>query len=84
MMTETLVSLYKLHKRQFNMELPLIFFSFRTHFPYNKRDFSKKCKRVRLENGAEFLKRQRLFTDVTSDRERHFHFRAIGRDFEDV
>ena len=28
--------------------------------------------------------RQRLFTDVTSDTERHFHFRAVGCGFEDV
>ena len=27
---------------------------------------------------------QRLCTDVTSDTERHFHFRAVGRGFEDV
>ena len=28
--------------------------------------------------------RQCLFSDVTSDIERHFHFRAVVRGFEDV
>ena len=29
-------------------------------------------------------KRQRFFTDVTSDTERHFHFCGVGRGFDDV
>ena len=28
--------------------------------------------------------RERHFTDVTSDTERHIHFRAVGRGFENV
>ena len=39
----------------------------------------KDCKMA-----PSYCKRQRLFTDVTSDTERHFHFRAVGRGFEDV
>ena len=27
---------------------------------------------------------QRLFTDVTLDTERHFHFRTVRRGFEDI
>ena len=37
---------------------------------------------VRLENGAEFLLTSAFV--FTSDTERHFHFRAVGRGFEDV
>ena len=46
----------------------------------NNGDFRK---RVKLENGAEFLL-MLAFTDVISDTEHHFHFRAVGRGFEGV
>ena len=41
-----------------------------------------------VRDGAEFLLtfllKSALFTDVTSDTERHFYFRAFGHDFEET
>ena len=58
----------------------------KTNSEDNDGDFRKRCKRVRLENGTEFLLTLALslFTDVTSDTERHLHFRTIWRGFEEV
>ena len=50
----------------------------------NNGDFGKRCKKVRLENGGEIWLKSALLTDITSDTERHFHFRAVGCGFEDI
>ena len=51
----------------------------------NNGGIRKRCKGVRLENGAEILLTSAfVFTDITSDTKRHFHFRVVGCGLEDV
>ena len=46
--------------------------------------FVRDAKELYWKMAPSSCLRQRLFTDVTSDTEHHFHFRAVGCGFEDV
>ena len=55
MMTLVSDSLFKLHIMLLKYGLPLIHFLYKTNYDDNNGEFRKRCKKVRLEHGAEFL-----------------------------